>query len=65
MLPIFNCLDIYAKEKTRLRKQGTPIGEFDLLIGVTAIENDLVLVTNNTKHFVRLDSIKLEDWSDR
>lgn len=65
ILPIFNCLDIYAKEKTRLRKQGTPIDEFDLLIGATAIENDLVLVTNNTKHFVRLDSIKLEDWSDR
>ncbi|MEJ7682679.1 MAG: PIN domain-containing protein [Segetibacter sp.] len=35
VLPIFHSLDLYAKEKARLRKVGTPIDDFDLLIGVT------------------------------
>ena len=39
--------------------------EFDLLIGVTAIENKLTLVTDNQKHFERLDGIKLENWFTR
>lgn len=39
--------------------------EFDLLIGVTAIENKLTLVTDNIKDFERLDGIKLENWFKR
>ena len=55
-----------AKEKVRLRKIGKPMNdEFDLLIGVTAIENKLTLVTDNTKDFDRLDGIKLENWFKR
>ena len=52
---------IFAKEKSRLRRMGVPIDNFDLLIGVTAIHHDLILVTNNTRHFQRLQGIKLED----
>ena len=36
--------------------------EFDLLIGVTAIENQLILVTDNVKDFKRLDGIVMENW---
>ena len=32
VIPIFNSINLYAKEKARLRKLGTPIDEFDLLI---------------------------------
>jgi tRNA(fMet)-specific endonuclease VapC len=47
----------------RLRKLGKPINdEFDLLIGVTAIENKLILVTDNVKDFKRLEGIKIENW---
>jgi tRNA(fMet)-specific endonuclease VapC len=35
IIPIFNSLDVYAKEKTRLRKGGRPLDDFDLLIGAT------------------------------
>jgi len=45
-----------------LRKSGKPIDDFDLLIGATAIANDLILVTNNIKHFENLKKIKLENW---
>ena len=51
VLPIFHSLHHYAKEKARLRKKGTPIDDFDLLIGVTAITHNLIMATNNTGHF--------------
>jgi tRNA(fMet)-specific endonuclease VapC len=63
IVPILGCVKRYAKEKVRLRKIGKPMhDEFDLLIGVTAIENKLILVTDNTKDFEPLEGIKLENW---
>jgi tRNA(fMet)-specific endonuclease VapC len=63
IVPILGCVKRYAKEKVRLRRIGKPMhDEFDLLIGVTAIENKLTLVTDNTKDFELLEGIKLENW---
>lgn len=63
IIPIFGSIKRYAKEKVRLRSIGKPMhDEFDLLIGVTAIENKLTLVTDNTKDFERLAGIKMENW---
>jgi len=62
IVPIIGALDLYAKEKVRLRKMGTPLDDFDLLIGTTAIANGLIMVTHNTNHFKRLENIVLEDW---
>jgi tRNA(fMet)-specific endonuclease VapC len=63
ILPIFHSLDLFAKEKARLQKAGTPVDDFDLLIGVTSVTHKLVMVTNNTNHFKRIRGIKLEDWT--
>jgi len=63
LIPIFHSLDLYAKEKARLRKAGTPIDDFDLLIGVTSVSHSLTMVTNNTEHFRRINGIDLEDWA--
>lgn len=62
ILPILQALDFYAKEKARLRKLGTPLDEFDLLIGTSAIVNNMVLVTNNSRHFERINNIDRENW---
>jgi len=62
ILPIFNSLDLYAREKARLRKAGSMIDDFDLLIGCSAIKNGLILVTNNETHFERIENIKIENW---
>lgn len=62
-LPIYGALDIYAKEKARLKKKGNIVDDLDLFIGATAIENNMVLVTNNEKHFDRLQNIKIENWT--
>ena len=66
IIPIFGSIRRYAKEKVRLRKTGKPIhDEFDLMIGVTAVENKLTLVTDNIKDFERVDGIKIENWFKR
>lgn len=66
IVPIYGSIKRYAKEKVRLRKIGKPIhDEFDLLIGVTAIENKLILVTDNAKDFERLEDVKIENWFRR
>lgn len=62
ILPVSPTLDFYAQEKARLRKLGTPIDEFDLLIGACAVVNDLCLVTNNESHFLRIKGITIENW---
>ena len=63
LIPIYKSLDIYATEKARLRKAGTIVDDFDILIGATAIENKMILVTNNEKHFDRLTNIEIENWT--
>ena len=65
VLPILNCLDIFAKEKARLKKTGTLIDDFDILIGSSAISNNLIMVTNNEKHFDRLNGIVIENWVEQ
>jgi tRNA(fMet)-specific endonuclease VapC len=52
----------YAKIKAALRRRGITVGDFDLLLGATALVNDLILVTNNQAHFANIDDIKLENW---
>ncbi|MBQ7984805.1 MAG: type II toxin-antitoxin system VapC family toxin [Bacteroidales bacterium] len=64
-VPVFNSLSLYGKMKALLRRQGNPIDDFDILIGTTAIANDMIMVTDNTKHLSRLEGIKLENWVER
>ncbi|MRY25940.1 hypothetical protein GKD20_20440 [Parabacteroides distasonis] len=39
--------------------------QFDLLIGASAVANDLILVTENVKHLERIPHLKIENWIDR
>ena len=65
ILPIIDSILIYGKEKARLRKIGTPISDFDLLIGCTSVEKGLILVSENVREFERISNIKIENWIDR
>lgn len=40
---------MFAELKNTLRSQGLLIDDFDLLIGASAVANDLILVTENVK----------------
>jgi len=59
ILPVFTAFDIYAEEKVRLQRSGNIIDDFDLLIGATAVHNNLVMVTNNESHLGRLNGITI------
>jgi tRNA(fMet)-specific endonuclease VapC len=63
IVPIYPALDVFAHEKARLEKLGLRLEDFDLLIGATAMYHELILVTNNTKHFERMQSLHLENWT--
>ena len=65
ILPILDAIREYGKQKVRLRKQGKMISDFDLLIGTTALVNDLIMVTENLKEFTRIENIELENWVKR
>lgn len=52
----------YARQKTRLWKAGTKIGELDLLLGSQALALEAAFVTNNMREFKRLQGLRLENW---
>lgn len=58
-------IDFFAQEKNRLRLLGTLIEDFDLLIASAALSNDLILVTDNIKHFVKVKGLTIENWVTR
>ncbi|MCA8832740.1 type II toxin-antitoxin system VapC family toxin [Hymenobacter pini] len=64
ILPISSCFEIYAAQKAHLKSIGRLQGEFDLLIGCTALAHGLTLATRNTRHFAELQGIRLENWID-
>jgi len=65
VVPFSECIDIYSKEKARLWSQGTPVEDFDLLIASAALSRNLVLVTDNVKHFKNIQTLKIENWVER
>ncbi|MCF0064218.1 type II toxin-antitoxin system VapC family toxin [Dyadobacter chenwenxiniae] len=65
ILQISDVLHEYARQKTNLRRMGKPIDDFDLLIGCTAVVHNLILVTRNTRHFVNMPGIQLQNWIDQ
>jgi len=45
-----------------LKRAGTPIGPYDILIAGQAFTRSLILVTNNTREFSRVGGLLIEDW---
>jgi tRNA(fMet)-specific endonuclease VapC len=50
----------FGRERGRLRAAGLMIGDFDLLIAAMALQYDLTLLTNNCRHFERIDGLRIE-----
>lgn len=63
VVPIASAYDAFAEQKVRLKRSGMLIPDFDLLIGSTAVENNMVMVTNNEKHLSRITGVKIENWT--
>jgi tRNA(fMet)-specific endonuclease VapC len=52
----------HAHERARLTRLGNPVAFADSVIAAIACVNDLVLVTRNTKDFVRFRNLEVTTW---
>lgn len=55
---IVKAAEIYAI----LRQRGELIGDADILIGATALTNEICVVTNNLNHFQRIPELQVQNW---
>ena len=56
--------DWYVDIRHQLITSGEPIGELDMMIAAHSLSAGAVLVTNNTRHFERIEApVILENWA--
>ena len=65
ILPLLDWVRDYAEIRQALASKGLIVGDFDILIAVTARHHDLTVVTHNTKHFSQMPGVQCVDWVDR
>ena len=65
VIHIYDSLETYADNRVLLEKQGQKLDDFDLLIGSTAVKNNMIMVTDNVKHLARIPDINIENWIER
>lgn len=53
-----------ANIRAQLERSGVSIGPYDLLIAGLAWSMDMTLVTNNTREFIRIEGLRLENWAE-
>jgi tRNA(fMet)-specific endonuclease VapC len=53
---------VAAELRSILKRAGTPIGPLDTLIAGQALARDLTLVTRNTREFLRVPDLRVENW---
>lgn len=51
---------IAGQIRSTLSIKGESIGDLDVLIAASAIGNDAILLTNNTKHFSRIKNLQIQ-----
>jgi len=56
------CVDAYGRIRNDLERVRMVIGPNDLIIAATAVANHLTLVSANTRDFVRVTGLALENW---
>lgn len=54
--------EAYGRIAASLERRGSPIGGFDTLIAAHAVSRGVTLVTNNAKHFGRVEGLASESW---
>ena len=56
--------DWYAEIRHQLVRSGQPIGEMDMMIAAHALSAGAVLISNNSRHFERIEApLMLENWA--
>ena len=52
----------FGKIQRKLRKIGRPTGDLDSVIAAVARSRQDILVTDNTRHFINISNLQLENW---
>lgn len=50
---------LFGKLRSTLKAEGHVIEDLDILIAATCLVHDLILITNNGKHFSRIKGLKI------
>lgn len=64
VLPFDEAANVYGQLRATLEAKGTPIGALDTLIASHALSLEATVVTNNTRGFLRVEGLRVEDWID-
>lgn len=56
-------VEIFGLIKSKLEKKGKPLDDFDIILASVALTRNLILVTNNIKHFQRIEGLRLVNWT--
>ncbi len=59
----FSIAETFGTIKSQLESQGTPLDDFDIAIAASALAHNLTLITNNEKHFRRVEGLKVDNWA--
>ena len=62
VIPFGKSLHVFGKEMAYLTSIGKKIENFDMAIGSTALQNKMVMVSDNTDHLGRIRGIEIENW---
>lgn len=54
----------YGELRAELERRGQPIGALDTMIAAHALAANTILVTNNTREFVRVPALRLQNWAE-
>lgn len=58
-------MESFGEIKALLENSGNIIDDMDLMIAATALTHNLILVTNNEKHFNKIDGLEIENWTKK
>ena len=61
-LPFDQSAVTYGRVRALLEQQGQRIEDMDIIMASIAIDNDLTLVTGNSRHFSRIPGLKFMVW---
>jgi tRNA(fMet)-specific endonuclease VapC len=56
-------VEIFGIHKAKLEKTGARLDDFDLILACCDLAHNLVVVTNNVKHFQRIEGLKIANWT--
>lgn len=54
--------EYYGRIRAKLEKAGNIIGPIDMLIASVALANNCTVITNNTREFIRIERLRVENW---